>query len=163
MRECSLVIPQSSRNPQSCELRGPARPGSRQQFPFLNSSPIHFIPTWGWPLGGPQLRLPQHLQLPMSWEPRLAVFLILFGNHTHPSILVNVTTWVNSPFSLPVLQTCSLLPGIPRAIGTCLVAHNTCLLKNLTFHQDSVISSWHMGLVLFTQICKAWHREALEE
>lgn len=46
--EGTRLIPQSSKNPQSCELRGRTGPVSHQQFPFLNSSPIHFIPTWGW-------------------------------------------------------------------------------------------------------------------
>lgn len=117
------------------------------------------------PLGGPQLRLPQlYLQSPMSWELRLAVFLILFGNHTHPSIHPGKCHHMGEILPSPWLpQTRSLLPGIPREAGTCLVAHNTCLLKSLTFHQDCIIRSWHMDLVLLTQIRKAWHREGLED
>lgn len=88
VRERSSSLSPFSRNPQSCELRGPAGAGSNQQFPFLSSSPIHFIPTRGWPtvISGraPAQTSPTIPPVTVSWEPRLAVFLNSLWQ-SHPS------------------------------------------------------------------------------
>lgn len=126
MRE-RLSLSPLSRNTESCEPRSTAGAGSHQQFPFLNSSPIHFSPTWGWPTitSGRAPAQTSPTSPPVTCilgTKNCCIFNFLW--QSHPTFHSGTCHQNDSPLSLPLPLPQTLLPGIPRATGTCLVAHS---------------------------------------